>query len=134
MYFRSGLHRPLLKYIVNIPMKTCFLSTVLTAGTLFSAHCQQNTFPSERCQFLATYRLAFQPDSTDNSIRRNESMILSIGKSVSIFESVGNHLSDSLYATVSNTPPSGESVQLFMDKLQNIQPSRFRYKIYKNNT
>jgi len=115
-------------------MKTPFLSIILTVVTLLPAYCQQNSFPNEHCQFLATYRLTFQPDSADASVHRMELMRLMIGKSTSLFESIGNHLSDSLYATVSNTQPSGETVQLFMNKLQNIQPSRFRYKIYKNTS
>ena len=114
-------------------MNRLLLLAILAISILLPAYCQQNSFPNEGCQFLATYRLTFQPDSTDNSIRRVELMNLMLGKSTSLFESVGNHLSDSLYATVANTPPSGETVQLFMNKLQNIQPSRFRYKLYKNS-
>ena len=99
-----------------------------------TAHCQKITFPNEQCKVICTYRLTFQPDSLDSAVRRSESMRLAIGKSTSAFESMGNYLSDSLYATVADTPPNGDAVQAFMDKRQNLPSSRFRYTVYKNRT
>ena len=109
--------------------------TLFLAFTLgHIAHCQKIIFPNEQCKILCTYRLTFQPDSIDSTVHRSESMRLAIGKSISAFESIGNYLSDSLYATVADTPPNGDAVQTFMDKRQNLPSSRFRYTIYKNRT
>lgn len=66
------------------------------------------------------YELTYQIDSTDNKNLRVERMLLSIGDSVSSYQSERKHLKDSILK-------SNNSQALF-----SISKSKFRYKIYKH--
>ena len=80
-------------------------------------------------KFKATYKLTFQPDSTDVASQKEETMYLYIGDELSRFASSGTIIKDSLMANrdKSNKNPAA------LRKLQDQVPSTvFNYNIYFN--
>ena len=85
---------------------------------------------AEPAQLVGTYRLTFQPDSTDPA-KRTETMVLTLGKSLSKFGSRGAQLADSMAASSADARLTPENVQAFTSKMMALPRSRFRYAIYK---
>lgn len=79
-------------------------------------------------QYAFVYELTYQVDSTDEFSTNAERMILSVGKSISKFESEGAYLRDSVRDHMSK---SAQSINL-MKALGDIPKTNFKEKILKN--
>jgi len=106
-------------------------AAILFGATSVNAQAVSNSLPKERGQLLGIYRLTFQPDSTEIQ-RKSELMRLTIGKTISSFESMGSYLADSVTTTMGNEAESESGIQAYVDKLTALPHSRFDFKIYKN--
>lgn len=107
------------------------LAVTLFASSSVNAQVTSSSLPKEKVQLLGIYRLIFQPDSTDIQ-RKTELMRLSVGKTISCFESMGSYLADSITTTMGNEAESESGIQTYVDKLTALPHSRFDFKIYKN--
>ena len=95
------------------------------------AQAQSPALPApEPATLVGTYRLTFQPDSTDKTTR-SEPMLLLLGKNLSLFESRGKHLSDSMLLANKDAPFNQETIQPLIDKMMALPRGGFRYAIYK---
>ncbi|MGI4762538.1 MAG: GLPGLI family protein [Janthinobacterium lividum] len=84
----------------------------------------------EPAVLVGTYRLTYQPDST-NPTTRTDIHYLLLGKTLSRFTSRATLASDSLLAVFSTLPFNQDNVSLMSDQLMKIPHSRFSYNIYK---
>ncbi|AMR26019.1 hypothetical protein A0257_02155 [Hymenobacter psoromatis] len=84
----------------------------------------------EAATLVGTYRLTYQPDSTDAKTR-TEILYLWLGKTLSLFESQGKFASDSLVDTVKDIPFNQETAPLLTQQILALPHSRFNYGIYK---
>ena len=85
---------------------------------------------AEPVVLIGTYRLTFQPDSTDPA-KRTETMVLTLGKTLSKFESLGTQLSDSMLAANTSARTTPDDLQALTNKMRALPRIRFRYAIYK---
>lgn len=82
-------------------------------------------------QLTCTYRLTFQPDSTDVKSVQTEDMLLYIGSNFSQFQSLNRHLLDSIVVDIE----SKGGVEYWKKNGVNasiLPKTRFNFKIYKN--
>ena len=79
---------------------------------------------------VGTYRLTYQPDSTDPTTRTDMQCLL-LGKTLSRFTSWATLANDSLLAIFTALPFNQETAQQFSGQLEKISHSRFHYNIYK---
>lgn len=107
------------------------ISLGVVAVTTAKAQLVQKNFANEKAEILCTYRLSYQPDSSDIT-QRIELMRLVIGKSTSMFESQGAYLSDSIEVSMADLPDNQANTQLLVDKISSLPHSRFSFKIFKN--
>jgi len=84
---------------------------------------------SENFKYKATYKLTFQPDSTNTESRQTENMLLYLGSNISHFGSEGSIVKDSLMA---NRDPNNKSMAALSKIQAQIPPTKFNYHIYKN--
>ena len=84
----------------------------------------------EPATLLATYRLTYQPDSTDPTTRA-ETMYLLLGKTLSQFQSQGEQVSDSILVEAAKLPSVQGDTDLLWQKFLTSPHSRFHYTIYK---
>jgi hypothetical protein len=82
---------------------------------------------------VGTYRLTYQPDST-NPAKRTDILYLLLGKTLSKFQSRGEQAGDSLLAAFAAIPFNSETGQLLAKQLDYLPHSRFHYSIYKTAT
>lgn len=112
-------------------MRLLILLVIISLGSRPAlAQAPTPPLPPEPATLLGTYRLTYQPDSTDPKTRA-ETMYLLLGKTLSHFQSRGEQLSDSLLAQTNNLPFTQENLELFSQQLMALPQSRFRYAIYK---
>ena len=86
--------------------------------------------PPEPATLLATYRLTYQPDSTDPATR-TDLLYLWLGKGLSLFESQAKFDEDSLVAVFDKLPFNQETAALITPQLMALPQSQFSYAIYK---
>ena len=107
---------------------------LLILGSLCSllAAAQAPTPPltPEPAALVGTYRLTYQPDSTDPA-KRTDILYLWLGKTLSKFESRAKLGEDSLAAVFDKLPFNQETVNLLTPQLMALPHSRFNYAIYK---
>jgi len=88
---------------------------------------------SEPASLVGTYRLTYQPDST-NPATRTELLYLLLGKTQSQFESQGKRAFDSLLVVARNLPFNQETAWALSNKLNALPHTRQNYTIYKTGT
>jgi GLPGLI family protein len=84
----------------------------------------------EPAVLVGTYRLTYQPDSTDPA-KRSDIFYLLLGKTLSRFQSRGEQAQDSLVTVADAIPFNHESAQLMMDKIRYLPRNLLHYTIYK---
>jgi GLPGLI family protein len=82
-------------------------------------------------QLTCTYRLTFQPDSTDEKSILTEDMLLYIGDRFSQFQSLNRHLLDSIVVDI-ESKGGVEYWQKTGIHTSSLPKTRFNFKIYKN--
>jgi len=99
---------------------------------LSSYAAQAPALAPEPAVLVATYRLSYQPDST-NPAKRADIFYLLLGKTLSKFQSRGEQAADSLLAAFEGVPftLNSESTQLMLKQLDYLPRSRSHYSIYK---
>jgi GLPGLI family protein len=104
----------------------------LAAGCLLplASPAQTPALVPEPAVLVGTYRLSYQPDSTDPA-RRTETLYLLLGKTLSKFESRGELAFDSLLAVYAGQPVGQAENTLSTAQLITLAHSRFHYTIYK---
>lgn len=102
----------------------------LVALTGFPTAAQTPALASEPAVLVATYRLTYQPDST-NPAKRSEMMYLLLGKTLSKFESRGEQAFDSILAVNEGKSTNQVNASISTSQLIALAHSRFRYNIYK---
>ena len=89
---------------------------------------QSNIEEIEPTNFLVTYSLLWQQDSTDANFIRQEDMLLFVGKSTSKFTGLNTFRYDTIMRQVS----SREEIQSLLSDMKNPLPhSAFRYQFFK---
>ncbi|MDJ0365447.1 hypothetical protein QMK33_09800 [Hymenobacter sp. H14-R3] len=91
-------------------MRGSFLSLILVGLAGYQAAAQTPTLAPEPAALVGTYRLTYQPDST-NPARRSDIFYLLLGKTLSKFQSRGEQAADSLLAVANATPFTHENAQ-----------------------
>lgn len=110
-------------------MLRCLLGAALPALLVLGAKAQ--TLPgSEPASLLGTYRLTYQPDSTDPT-KRTELQYLLLGKAQSQFESQGKRAFDSLLVAAKELPFNQETTWTISDRINALPRTRFNFTIYK---
>lgn len=108
------------------------LLVILLAGSSFAGMRQaavtESTTP---LRLLCTYRLTFQPDSTDAGNLVQEDMLLYIGESFSKFQSLNRHLIDSLIVDI-DSKGGVEYLQKNGFNAALLPRTRFNFAIYKD--
>ena len=94
------------------------------------ARAQTPALAPEPAVLVGTYRLTYQPDSTDPA-RRTETLYLLLGKTLSKFESRGELALDSLLIAYADKPVGQVENTLPTAQLISLASSRFHYTIYK---
>jgi GLPGLI family protein len=84
----------------------------------------------EPAVLVGTYRLSYQPDSTDPA-RRADIFYLLLGKTLSKFQSRGEQAADSLLAAADAVSFNQANAQLMVDKVRYLPRSQAHYIIYK---
>jgi len=84
----------------------------------------------EPAVLVGTYRLSYQPDSTDPA-RRSDIFYLLLGKTLSKFQSRGEQAADSLLTVADAVPFNHENAQLMLDKVRLLPRSLAHYTVYK---
>lgn len=84
----------------------------------------------EPAALAATYRLTYQPDSTDPA-KRSEILYLLLGKTLSKFESRGEQAFDSLLVVYEGKSINQVDASIATSQLIALAHSRFHYTIYK---
>jgi len=108
-----------------------YFATVLACLAGFAASAQAPALPAtEPAVLVVTYRLTYQPDSTDKTTR-SEPMVLLLGKNLSKFESQRQQQADSMMVTAKDVPFTQEMVQALTSKMMAMPRSGFHYAIYK---
>ena len=110
-----------------------FLFLLLAAGWLHQPAAAQAPTPppaSEAATLVGTYRLTYQPDST-NPAPRSEIMYLLLGKTLSQFHSQGTQAVDSLITVMDKLPFNQETATITLTQFELLPHSRFHYNIYK---
>lgn len=102
----------------------------LAALTGFSAPAQTPALAPEPAVLVGTYRLTYQPDST-NPAKRSDIMYLLLGKTLSKFQSRGEQAADSLLAVANKLPFNQENLNIFAHQFTGLLHSPFHYNIYK---
>jgi len=82
----------------------------------------------EKFRYKVTYKLTFQPDSTNIASKKSENMLLYLGDNISHFASEGSIVKDSLMA---NRDPNNKSMAALAKIRSQIPPTEFNYHIYK---
>lgn len=107
------------------------LLTFAFCSLTISVHSQTTSNLSiPESQIICNYRLTYKPDSSSSNARV-ENMILTIGKTVSKFESKGFAARDSLLKIGFN-PNKPNATQGMIDALSSLPQTKFKYSIYKN--
>jgi len=107
------------------------LALVIVSG--YAAQAQAPTLAPEPAALVGTYRLTYQPDST-NPAKRTDILYLLLGKTLSRFQSRGEQAGDSLLAVFAGVPFNSETGQLLAKQMDYLPHSRFHYSIYKTAT
>ncbi len=98
---------------------------------IFNIHAQSIQTPIDYIQIKCTYSYTYQVDSTNLSSKKYENMVLLIGKSISLFQSLNTMKRDSIRLILKReAKEKGEGYVL--SQLSSIPKSNFNYKIYKN--
>jgi len=84
----------------------------------------------EPAVLVGTYRLSYQPDSS-NPAKRADIFYLLLGKTLSKFQSRGEQAADSLLVVADAVPFNHENAQLMLDKIRFLPRSLAHYTIYK---
>jgi GLPGLI family protein len=106
---------------------TTFFLSLLAPLASFA---QTPTMAPEPAILVGTYRLTYQPDSTD-STKRSDIFYLLLGKTLSKFQSRGEQAADSLLAIFNAMPFNSENLELMDKQMVHMPHSRFHYTIYK---
>ena len=114
-------------------MRGFFLLPALVAFFGYTAQAQTPTLAPEPALLVGTYRLSYQPDSTDPA-KRTDILYLLLGKTLSKFQSQGEQAGDSLLAVFATVPFNSETGQLMVKQMDYLPHSRFHYSIYKTAT
>lgn len=96
----------------------------LFSVSLLKAQTSQQQKVIDSAKIKCIYRLQYQPDSTNNKLVRSESMLLLIGHSISMFQSLNSYLFDSVKRNV-------KKPIMLMASIQNYR-TNFHFQIYKN--
>jgi GLPGLI family protein len=91
---------------------------------------QTPTLAPELAVLVGSYRLTYQPDST-NPATRTDIQYLLLGKTLSRFTSRATLANDSLLAVFNALPFNQDNLSLLDGQMEKIPHSRFRYTIYK---
>lgn len=110
-----------------------FLLPVLVAFSGYAAQAQAPALAPEPAVLVGTYRLSYQPDST-NPATRTDILYLLLGKTLSKFQSRGEQAGDSLLAVFEAVPFNQETGQLLAKQMDYLPRSPFHYSIYKTAT
>jgi GLPGLI family protein len=94
---------------------------------------QSPALAPEPAVLVGTYRLTYQPDST-NSATRTDLMCLLLGKTLSRFTSRATLANDSLLAIFNALPFNQDNLNVMSDQLMKLPHSSFRYNVYKAAT
>jgi len=94
------------------------------------AAAQTPALAPEPAVLVGTYRLSYQPDST-NPTKRADIFYLLLGKTLSKFQSRGEQAADSLLAVFEGLPFNQETAQLLSKQIDYLPRSRSHYSIYK---
>ena len=81
-------------------------------------------------QHKFTYRLTYQPDSTDIYSKQSEEMLLFTNKTLSIFQSKNGYIKDSLLLAIKNKPTQ----EINMLDISRFPKTQFHYKILKEDS
>jgi len=114
-------------------MRGFFLLPVLVLASNYAAQAQAPTLAPEPAALVGTYRLTYQPDST-NPAKRTDIFYLLLGKTLSRFQSRGEQAGDSLLAVFAGVPFNSETGQLLAKQMDYLPHSRFHFSIYKTAT
>jgi GLPGLI family protein len=111
-------------------MRAFCLLLALVAVPGRRALAQTPALAPEPAVLVGTYRLSYQPDSTDPA-RRADIFYLLLGKTLSKFQSRGEQAADSLLTVADAVPFNHENAQLMVDKVRYLPRSQAHYTIYK---
>lgn len=81
-------------------------------------------------QHKFTYKLTYQPDSTDIYSKQSEEMLLFTNKALSIFQSKNGYVKDSLLLAIENQPAQ----EINMLDISRFPKTQFHFKILKENS
>jgi GLPGLI family protein len=105
---------------------TVSLSLLLPLASL----AQTPALAPEPAVLVGTYRLSYQPDST-NPAKRSEILYLLVGKTLSKFQSRGEQAFDSLLTVYAGVPVSQAEGSISTSQLIALARSHFHFTIYK---
>ena len=111
-------------------MRGFYLLLTLAALPGLQAAAQTPALAPEPAVLVGTYRLSYQPDST-NPTKRADIFYLLLGKTLSKFQSRGEQAADSLLAAFEGVPFNQETAQLLSKQIDYLPRSRSHYSIYK---
>ncbi|MGI4870623.1 MAG: GLPGLI family protein [Janthinobacterium lividum] len=114
-------------------MHAAFVALLLLPG-LAAAQLPAPPPAAEPVLLLGTYQYTGQPDSTDKASVQREIMFLALGKTLSRFESLGQHLQDSVSALPDDPANSisDEAADVYLSKLAALPHSNFNDVVYKH--
>ena len=109
-----------------------FFFLLLLVGAWWRPAAQAPTPPltPEPAALVGTYRLTYQPDSTDPA-RRTDILYLLLGKTLSRFQSRGEQLIDSLLVRAAGMSLHEANSDLLWKQFLAMPHSQFHYSIYK---
>lgn len=111
-------------------MRGSLLPLALAGLASHQAAAQTPPLAPEPAVLVGTFRLTYQPDSTDPA-KRSEILYLLLGKTLSKFQSRGEQAFDSLLAVYEAMPVNQANASIPTSQLIALAYSRFHYTIYK---
>ena len=105
-----------------------WLTILLLSFFLISASGQNKGLVTDQFNYKITYKLTYQPDSTDIESRKSEDMYLYIGNETSRFTSAGKAIGDSLQSLFDY---SNFNQAAFTHMRNQVPGTEFKYYIYK---
>lgn len=111
-------------------MRSFLLLLTLAAGPSLLTTAQTPALAPEPAVLVGTYRLTYQPDST-NPAKRSEILYLLLGKTLSKFQSRGEQALDSLLVVYEGKSINQVDASVSTSQLIALAHSRFHYTIYK---
>lgn len=104
------------------------LPILLLSFFLTSVSGQNMELVKDQFNYKITYKLTYQPDSSDVESRKSEDMYLYIGNETSRFSSAGMAIGDSLKSNLNKSEFNPATLMLMRKQ---IPKTEFKYEIYK---